>query len=82
MKRLSVSLVAITLLLFGSLYVSAQEQAAKPTFKEGDTWQFNVSRKGSSVQASEALLGMYELTIQTGRLRLFQWKVPKKMKSY
>ena len=37
MKKISVSLAAITLLLFGNLYVSAQEQAIKPAFKEGDT---------------------------------------------
>jgi hypothetical protein len=44
MKNLSVSLVVITLLLFGINSVLAQDQAAKPIFMEGDSWQFNTSR--------------------------------------
>ena len=54
MKKLSGTLVAITLLLFGNLSVSAQNQAPKPIFKEGDTWQFNDTR--SNVGASTGVL--------------------------
>ena len=43
MKKLFVSLVTMTLLFFGNL-AFAQEQASKPTFMEGDSWQFNTSR--------------------------------------
>ena len=67
MKTLTVSLVAITLLLFGNLCVSAQEPAAKPTFKEGDTWQFNTTR--SKVASTAQTLGITELDYTQGRLR-------------
>ena len=55
MKNLSVSLVVITLLLFEINSVSAQDQAAKPTFKEGDTWQFNVRRSNHPAESTAEL---------------------------
>lgn len=33
-------------LFWSTAIVLAQEQAPAPSFKDGDTWQFNITRKG------------------------------------
>ena len=49
----------------------AQEQAAKPEYKEGDVWQYRVSEKGFAAYSSEALNGNYELTFVQGKIKAF-----------
>ena len=48
-------------LFWTSVITFAQEQAPAPSFKEGDTWQINITRKGQFVSSSEQLIGIYEL---------------------
>jgi hypothetical protein len=78
MKNLSVSLVVITLLLFEINSVSAQDQAARPTFTEGDTWQFNVRRSNHPAESTAELSGIYELTYTGGKIKAFSIEGAKK----
>ena len=79
MRKLFVPLLAITLALLGNLHVSGQEQAAKPTFKEGDTWQFNVTRVNlSGAKSTEQLEGIYELDFSQGKIKAFRVSGSKK----
>jgi hypothetical protein len=48
----------------------AQEQAA-PSYKEGDTWQFNISRKGQIGTSTDLNEGMYELSVTQGVVKLY-----------
>jgi hypothetical protein len=69
MKNLSVSLVVITLLLFGINSVLAQDKAEKPTFKEGDSWQFNTTR--SKIASTAQNLGITQLDYTQGKVKAF-----------
>ena len=44
----------------------AQEQAPAPVHKEGDTWQFNIFRKGQIATSTEVNEGMYEVSVTQG----------------
>jgi hypothetical protein len=68
MKKLFVSLVTMTLLFFGNL-AFAQEQASKPTFMEGDSWQFNTSR--GKVSSTRQSLGITQLDYTQGKVKAF-----------
>jgi len=68
MKKLFVSLVTMTLLFFGNL-AFAQEQASKPTFMEGDSWQFNTSR--GKVFSTRQSLGITQLDYTQGKVKAF-----------
>ena len=52
--------------------VSAQEQAPAPSFKEGDSWQFNRNNKGQTTSSSEQISGIYELTFTQGQMKLYE----------
>jgi len=51
--------------------VFAQEQAPAPSYKEGDTWQFNISRKEQLGSSTEDNKGMYELSFNQGAMKLY-----------
>ena len=51
--------------------VFAQDQAPAPSFKEGDTWQFNFARKGGITSSTELNDGLYELTFINGQVKSF-----------
>jgi len=59
------------LFIVHSVDAGAQEQAAKPEYKEGDMWQYRVSEKGFAAYSSEALNGNYELTFVQGKIKAF-----------
>jgi len=60
------------MIVMGALNLSAQEQAPKPTYQEGDFWQYKVSTKDwITGNTSEALNGIYELTYTQGRVTAF-----------
>jgi hypothetical protein len=50
----------------------AQEQAPAPVHKEGDTWQFNIFRKGQVASSTELNEGMYEVSVTQGIVKLYQ----------
>src|SRR5262249_46108999 len=52
--------------------VLAQEQAPAPLYKEGDTWQFNISRKGQVGSSTEQNDGVYELSVSQGTVKIYQ----------
>lgn len=64
-------IVAIAL-LFCIASGLAQEQAAPPNFKEGDTWQFRLAQKGQIVSTSERFTGIYELVFSQGQVKVYE----------
>jgi hypothetical protein len=50
----------------------AQEQAPAPSFKEGDTWQFNIVRKEQIWSSTDKLEGMYELSVTQRGVKLYE----------
>jgi hypothetical protein len=60
-------------IFWSTALVLAQEQAAAPVHKEGDTWQFNFSRKGQVASSTDQLNeGMYELSVLQGAVKLYE----------
>ncbi len=58
--------------------VFAQEQAPAPTFKEGDAWQFNISRKDQGASSSSQTEGTYELVFTQGKIKVFEFNGDQK----
>lgn len=52
--------------------VFAQEQASAPTFKEGDTWQINISRQGQVGSSTDQTEGLYEIVYSQGTAKAFK----------
>jgi hypothetical protein len=69
-KRVSFSIFAVAL-SWTTAVVFAQEQAPAPSFKEGDTWQFNIIPKGMLGKSTEQNEGIYELSITQGVVKLY-----------
>jgi hypothetical protein len=70
-KRVLFFLVGIAVFCSTTVIV-AQDQAPAPVFKEGDTWQINITRKdqvGSSTSQNE---GAYELVFTQGKVKVFE----------
>ena len=53
MARRILVLVFATAIFWSAAILFAQEQAPAPSYKEGDTWQFNISRKGQIASSTE-----------------------------
>src|SRR5215831_7268904 len=70
-RPILLSVLAAAIFLSTAILI-AQEQAAAPTFKEGDTWQFNISRKEQFATSTELNEGMYELSISQGAVKIYQ----------
>jgi hypothetical protein len=67
--------LGFTLALFwSSAFVLAQEPAQAPSFKDGDTWQFNITRQGGAqnVTSTDFNDGKYELMFTHGGVKLYQ----------
>jgi hypothetical protein len=58
--------------IFWTPAVLAQEQAPAPSFKEGDTGQFNIFRKGQIGTSTDQIEGMYEVSVTQGVVKLYQ----------
>jgi hypothetical protein len=69
-KRILLSIFAAAL-FWSTAVVFTQEQAPAPSFKEGDTWQFNISRKGQIASSTDQNDGMYELSVAQGAVKLY-----------
>jgi hypothetical protein len=70
-KRILFSVFA-AVIFWSNAVVFAQEQAAAPVHKEGDTWQFNFSRNGQVASSTEQNDGMYELSITQGVVKIYE----------
>ena len=65
--------VGFALAIFWSTaLVLAQESAPAPIFKEGDTWQFNITRQGQIVSTTDQLNGTYEMAFLQGKFKSYQ----------
>jgi len=71
MNKLILSVGFAVSLFWSSAGILAQEQAAAPAHKEGDTWQFNISRKGQIGSSTDQNEGMYELSVAQGAVKLY-----------
>jgi hypothetical protein len=73
MKRKSFAMVFFFGLSLSPGGVTAQESAPAPSFKEGDTWQFNITRKGgaTNVSSTDVNDGTYELKFTQGNVKLY-----------
>jgi hypothetical protein len=71
--------VGFALALFCSTaIVLAQEQLPAPSFKEGDTWQFNMTQKGQQISTTERFTGIYELALSQGQVKVYEVNGSKK----
>jgi len=70
-RQVGLSTFAVAILISGVLSF-AQEQAPAPTFKEGDTWQINISRKDQGASSSAQNEGEYELVFTQGKVKVFE----------
>ena len=61
--------------------VPAQEQAPGPSFKESDTWQFNISRNGQIASSTDQNEGMYELSVAQGAVKIYEMNGSQKKRS-
>jgi hypothetical protein len=59
-------------IFWSTAILSAQEQAPAPSYKEGDTWQFNISRKGQVSSSTEQNDGLYELSVSQAAVKIYQ----------
>jgi hypothetical protein len=71
MNKRMLSLGFAVALFFSTAIILAQGQAAAPVHKEGDTWQFNISRKGQIASSTDQNDGMYELSVTQGAVKLY-----------
>jgi hypothetical protein len=62
----------VVTLYWATTFVAAQEQAPAPAFKEGDTWQYVITRKGGAATSTEFLDGTYEITFTQGALKAYE----------
>jgi hypothetical protein len=69
MKRLLFfALVVLAALCRQSAF--SQDEAAKPTYKNGEAWTYSVKEGGSIGSSSKSLTGTYELSIIEGKLKI------------
>ena len=69
LRRLRVLGLVIGCLGFGYLQAFSQDEAAKPSYKNGETWLYTVKEFGSIGSSSKLLNGTYELSIVDGKLK-------------
>jgi hypothetical protein len=70
-KRILFSVFAAAL-FWSTAIVLAQEQASAPSFKEGDTWQINISRQGQVGSSTDQNEGLYEIVYTQGKVGVFK----------
>jgi hypothetical protein len=68
-KMMILGIVALGL-LFSQLAAFSQEEAAKPGYRNGETWSFTVKEGGSIGSSSRSLNGTYELAIVDSKLKI------------
>ena len=70
MKKLLFFAVIVVSTLYAQSQVFSQDEAAKPSYKNGETWLFTVKEGGSTGSTSNPLNGTYELSIIDGKLKV------------
>ena len=72
MNKRILSLGFAVALSWSTAVVFAQEQAPAPAFKDGDTWQINLTRKDQVASLSSQTEGAYELVFSQGKVKVFE----------
>jgi hypothetical protein len=70
--------VLVAVILWNTAILFAQEQAPAPVYKEGDTWQFNIFRKGYIGTSTDHNAGMYEVSVTQGVVKVYEIDGSKK----
>ena len=68
-KRIFLAMILVSA-LSAQYQVFSQDEAAKPAYKNGETWLFIAKEGGSTGSTSNSLNGTYELTIVDGKLKI------------
>ena len=71
MAKLIPLFVFVAAIFCSTAIVFAQEQAPAPSYKEGDTWQFNIVPKGQLGKSTDQNEGIYELTFTQGVVKIY-----------
>jgi hypothetical protein len=66
------SLVFVFALFLSPAIIKAQESTPAPTYKDGDTWQVNITRKGAVASSTTQTEGVYELVVAQGKVKVFE----------
>lgn len=70
MKKLLFLAVIVVSTLCAQSQVFSQDEAAKPAYKNGETWLFIAKEGGSTGSTSNPINGTYELSIVEGKLKI------------
>jgi hypothetical protein len=70
-KQMFFFLLAIAL-FWSNTHTFAQDQVPAPAFKEGDTWQFNISRQDQIASSTAQNEGLYEIIYTQGKAVVFK----------
>ena len=71
MIKRSIFAVLVISGFWSSTYIVAQDQVPPPVFKDGDTWQINISRKGQIASSTDVNEGLYEIVFAQGKVQVF-----------
>ena len=69
MKKILVVGIIVVSFLFSPLQAFSQDEAAKPSYKNGESWLFTVKEGGGIGSSTGLLNGTYELSIVDGKLK-------------
>ncbi|HEY7168818.1 MAG TPA: hypothetical protein VIB79_29940 [Candidatus Binatia bacterium] len=69
MKGLRIICLAIACVFWLSLDSFSQDEAAKPKYKNGDSWLFSVKEGGSTGSSTKLLNGTYEVSMVDGKVK-------------
>jgi len=68
-KTLLFGFIIIVSALFAQLPVFSQDDAAKPAYKNGETWLFTVKEGGTIGSSGKLLNGTYEVSMVDGKMK-------------
>ena len=57
-------------IVFSQIVAFSQDEATKPSYKNGETWLYTLKEGGSTGSSSRSLNGTYELSIVDGKLKV------------
>jgi len=57
-------------IVFSQTAAFSQDEAAKPSYKNGETWTYTVKEGGTIGSSSRALNGTYEVSIADGKMKV------------
>ena len=70
MRKLLFFAMIVVSVFFTQSPVFSQDEAAKPAYKNGETWLFTAKEGGSIGSTSNPINGTYELSIVDGKLKV------------